>query len=396
MQFRDRGQRDDRRRRVLGEEHRSAAVSVATSKRRADTAAAADVQETDAKARYAQAALPQNQRPITDLIPTRWTMVALLVLIGTLAIAAVEGAHYYLPQVLSEVVGRAYAAELTAWLGSTFAVMAAGMSLLVYAVRRHKVDDYNGRYRIWLWAAACWMLLGASAVVGLDELGRLLLVQATGWTGPANGAVWAIAPLGSIVLVMGIRLILDMRESRLSTGVFVSAGVVATASIVMKNDWIVIADPRTATMVQSGLSMVAYLLLLVSTSLHGRHIVRDAQGLVPVRPAKPAKAKKKKTEAAEDVSSRKSDSKSDVETDSTGRKSIAIAKPKQAEKVRTDLKVQPAGRAAHSKVSTANESGSDDVKLASSPAEDKPTRKLSKAERKRLRKQKRRALNDAA
>ncbi len=377
MQFRDRGQRDDRRRRVLGEEHRSVSALAAPPKGPAVDAALS--QKTDGKARFALSALPQNQRPITDLIPSRWPMIGLLVLVGVLAITLVEGAHYYLPQTVPEAVGRSIAIRLTGWLSSTFATLAAAMSLLVYAVRRHQVDDYNGRYRIWIWAAALWMLLAASRVAGLDELGRLLLIHATGWTGPAGGAVWAITPVCGIVLLMGVRLLFDMRGSRLSTAVLLAAGGLATASIVMANDWIVVAGPGTSIMIHSGLSMLAYLLLLVSTSLHGRHLLRDAQGLVPVRPAKPAKAvKTKKAKITKEATT-------EAKVSSRLSKSKSAAKPKQAETIRTDLDPQAVSR---DRQSTATST--------TSPAEDKPQRKLSKSERRRLRKQKRRALNDAA
>ena len=33
----------------------------------------------------------------------------------------------------------------TLWLGA-----AGAMSLLIYSIRRHKLDDYRGRYRWWL------------------------------------------------------------------------------------------------------------------------------------------------------------------------------------------------------------------------------------------------------
>ena len=31
-------------------------------------------------------------------------------------------------------------------------------ALLVYVIRRHKMDDYRGRYRLWLWCAAALLI----------------------------------------------------------------------------------------------------------------------------------------------------------------------------------------------------------------------------------------------
>ena len=375
MQFRDRGQRDDRRRRLLGEGPEATGDSVGTLQRTAKAESAKDGPGADAKAHYAQAALPQNQRPITDLIPMRWPVIALLVLLGLLAITSVEVAQHSLPQVLAENIGQVAAGRLAAWLASTFALLAAVMAVLVYAVRRHQVDDYKGRYRIWLWAAALATFLAANAVVGFDELGRVLLMQATGWTGPANGVVWAIAPLTCVVGMMGVRLLLDMRESRLATGVLVAAGVLAMASIVMQHGGVTVAEEQIAIMIQSGLSMTGFFLLLTSMSLHGRYLLRDAQGLVPTRPAKPAKTKREKTE----------------------KKKIEKAPATEGDSSHpSDLKAEPIGQRKQSKQPAPSAAGSDGGKKTDSPAEEQPKRKLSKAERRRLRKLQRRGLNDAA
>ena len=43
--------------------------------------------------------------------------------------------------------------SLGCWFSSLLLLAAAAVAILVYAVRRHRTDDYQGRYRIWLWAA---------------------------------------------------------------------------------------------------------------------------------------------------------------------------------------------------------------------------------------------------
>ena len=45
------------------------------------------------------------------------------------------------------------AGNLAAWFSSCLLLMAAACSLQIYNLRRHKIDDYRGRYRIWVWAA---------------------------------------------------------------------------------------------------------------------------------------------------------------------------------------------------------------------------------------------------
>src|SRR5204863_398638 len=58
--------------------------------------------------------------------------------------------------------------SLAAWYASVLLLAATGWSFIVFAIRAHRVDDYRGRYRVWLWTTA------ALAWLSLDEAtGRL-------------------------------------------------------------------------------------------------------------------------------------------------------------------------------------------------------------------------------
>src|SRR5205823_14278964 len=48
-------------------------------------------------------------------------------------------------------LGAGFSAALLALSGVT--------AVLIYTLRRHRLDDYRGRYRLWLWAAMCWFVM---------------------------------------------------------------------------------------------------------------------------------------------------------------------------------------------------------------------------------------------
>ena len=68
--------------------------------------------------------------------------------------------------------------SLAAWFSSLMLLAASLVAVLVYTVRRHRMDDYRGRYRVWLWAALCWFLMATDAAASLHEGFRDLMTAA--------------------------------------------------------------------------------------------------------------------------------------------------------------------------------------------------------------------------
>src|SRR3982751_2828476 len=115
--------RNDRRRRVLKEEVRSASGSRATLR-----AAVAD----DAP-RYSDAAGVENHPQVTDFVPRRYSTIALLGLFGAGATVLTAALHYFaLPIAVSNRMESIDAFDLTArgnlteWLAAVVLFMACG------------------------------------------------------------------------------------------------------------------------------------------------------------------------------------------------------------------------------------------------------------------------------
>ena len=182
--------------------------------------------------------------------------------------------------------------SLAAWFSSLALLAASLVAVLVYSVRRHQMDDYQGRYRVWLWAALCCFLMASDAAAGLHEGFRDLMTLATDDPLLGDGSIWWVIGYTLLLGAVGIRLLIDAWPCRPSTARYCwrpapfrgrhrADGVVPGAE----------ADRRV--LIVQGTAMAGHRLLLLAMGLHARYVLADARGLVPSRPKKsPPKAKK--------------------------------------------------------------------------------------------------------
>lgn len=248
-----------------------------------------------------------RQPRITDFIPHRYSVIALLFLIGLTAAAGLEALHAWMPELASRTADGALAAfdldgegGLAAWFSSMTLAAAGLVTLLIYSIRKQRQDDYHGRYRIWLWAALCWMLMSVDEGSSLHEGFAALMVGVTGQTVYGDGAVWWVGPYLLLLGVVGTRLMLDMRGCRGSiTSLALAAGCFATA-VAAGFNVLRLENADHGVMVEEGCEMLGNLLLLLSMTLHARYVILDAQGLLPVREAKPKAAKKPKAKVVKE------------------------------------------------------------------------------------------------
>ena len=191
MQFRRSGQRDQRRRKVFRDEASPEAENSPTPTNKTG--------KSDAIAKaYSKAAVEETETRVADLIPTRPLGVCVLFLLGLTAIAGVQALHTFVAD-WSPVLGDSAAStfdvaargSLNGWLSSLLLGIAAVLSTLIYVIRRHKMDDYGGRYRMWLWTAAGLTLLSINTIAGLHRAfdglvvflaGKTLLEFVPGWS----------------------------------------------------------------------------------------------------------------------------------------------------------------------------------------------------------------------
>jgi hypothetical protein len=307
MEFRRSGPLDERRRRVLMDEIASPAEGDQIT---APTGAAKGPVRA-----YHEAVLSQRQPRVTDLLPVRplWVVVALL--LGLTGIATIEAIHVHaasLPpfegsQLLAPLVATT-AGSLAAWFASALLGLAAVLAVIVFSIRAHRIDDYRGRYRVWLWTAAALAWLSIDAVTGLHNALGLALTLVTGKpvvTGSLEAGctlTW-IAVYGLVFGSLGLRLMFELWSSRLSLTALLVAGFLYFDAALFELE---VLQPPIALidgLIESMLTLLGHFSLLAAVGFYARHVLLDASGRLKVNinaerksKAKRAKLKVVKTE----------------------------------------------------------------------------------------------------
>jgi hypothetical protein len=170
---------------------------------------------------------------------------------------------------------------------------AAALSLVIYSIRRHKLDDFHGRYRLWLWAAGCWMLMSMDESGSLHEGFKELMTQLTGQRIMGDGSIWWV---GAYLLILGtvsVRVLLDIRRSKAATAAFVGVGLCFVTAIAAQMQLLMPETGARGVMLEEGCEMVGYVLLVISLSLFARHVILDANGGLPKERSEPREPKTK-------------------------------------------------------------------------------------------------------
>jgi hypothetical protein len=285
--------RNDRRRRVLKEEVRSASVTRPTL--RANVA-------NDAP-RYSDAAGVENHPQVTDFVPRRYSTIALLGLLGVAVTAVTAALHYFvLPIAVSRGMVNSAAFDLSArgnvteWLASVVFFMASGFCVLTYSIRRHRIDDFRGRYRVWIGAALAGLVLSANSVTGLHQVLSEVLTRATGWSALRDGAAWWMVLAGLPLAWIFVRVLLDIRECRIAAALLAGVATCYGISAVSFFEYGPVVEARVRPIITASTLLLGHWLLFTAVVANARFVVLDAQGLVPVR--RRAKAKRSESAAA--------------------------------------------------------------------------------------------------
>ncbi len=305
--FQRHGQRDDRRRRLLTDE-------LCNSDERAACQDWPEESPPQQKSEhYGDADFLEQQWRVLDFVPRRLLVLGPMLAALAAMLAGLEAADAWMCGRAADGGTRLTALDITAkgslacWFSSLLLLAAAVLAVLIYAVRRHRTDDYQGRYRIWLWAAGCWLLMATDQAASLREAFQAAMIGLTGTPLLGDGTLWWVAVYVLVFGAVGSRLLLDMRPSKLSISALLAAALAQGLAMAGRLGWISLGDGLRAVMFQAGSEMAGNLMLLAAMALHARYVLLDAEGLLPRR-----------EQAAEDVENEADDEEAATPVD-TGR-----------------------------------------------------------------------------
>jgi hypothetical protein len=284
--------RGGRRRRVLNDEVRSASgLSVASYQ-----SGSAD---PDAP-RYGEQASVEHHPQVTDYVPRRARAVVVTLLAGTAVAAGAQAITHFAEPIAAAVPGvdaanlaEQLAGGMVAWTSAVALLLAAMLAKLTYSLRRHRVDDYAGRYRIWRWIAWGGVLASINSIVHVQTLIAAVAVAATGMSLTATGGEWWLAPLALVGGWIFVRLLLEVSESRTSLTMLLAAaacyGVAAAGAL----GWAPAALGGWSGALTGALPLVGHTIALAGLMVFARYVVLDVQGLIDHAPraAAPVAAK---------------------------------------------------------------------------------------------------------
>ena len=294
--------RNDRRRRWLADD------SLADDQD--DSAETAEPRERAAQAgpdkrAYQSAARAALARPLRNLFPQRPGTLVALTLVGLSAVAALAGAHVWLQQLEGtargtlELVDLAAANNLSHPLAAVLLTCSAALALAVFSLRRHRVDDYHGRYRLWLWTTFGCLLAGLFETTSAAHLVDLLWFSLAAWTGARETLVARIA-LGTLATLAAVRLTCEIWRSRWAVFLLLIAGTMFTASLVAQaGPWLTVENVEPV-LIWRGIWLAGYVMFAATLATYLRRVTLEIEGLVAVTSAAPKRRKPKTKKKADE------------------------------------------------------------------------------------------------
>ncbi|MEW4528544.1 hypothetical protein [Maioricimonas sp. JC845] len=259
---------DERRRRRLAQEADVATTSPRRRSTSRTTAAAPARVDNPAET------LPP-ELPVVSIIPRSWWKHGLLALVSLAALAAVVTWGLHLDQSgsgLAPALG--LKAGRMARFFSTVTLLAAGqLSLLVLWYRAKSRKDFDGRYRIWFWAAVVWLVFCGAIATDAHRPAALLALEK--WPLDVFRApllVWMV-PASAIALAMTRLLRREMRACRASRYVLNLATVCGgVAALTMLAGDLLLTDTAHLLLLRTS-TMAWHLGVALATLFHARYVI---------------------------------------------------------------------------------------------------------------------------
>lgn len=221
--------RTDRRRRLLRDQTEDE-VQADASGRRPSRKALPTTETPEApgvkrKAGYSQDVRRACGQRLVQLIPVRRRSFAAVCAVSLLIPGLLLMAHYFIHVTgqwpwwrhpLAVALDAGHPRSIAAWLSSQLWLLCLAATVLTFQLRRHKLDDYNGEYRLWFWLVLTCLVASVDATTNITKLFALALDRWTqtnmGWSGPAV----VDSTLAVLIGLLGLRMCTELKSVPLS------------------------------------------------------------------------------------------------------------------------------------------------------------------------------------
>ena len=267
---------------------------------------------------YAQMALPEHHASPATRIPIRTLPFSTAVAGLLLPAATLSGLAFFreplssLEAMLGERWQNTTAAMrslldlrstqgLAAAAGLASFLLAASLATATRNVRRHRLDDHQGRYRAWGWLSLMLAVGGLTFVLPIGPLVATLMSEATGWDLQSAGRGWWTMLVAAALLPIGAWAVLPLTQ-RISTSLWLGGALTAWlaaegVSLGIAAGWQPglwqLGDASTWQLAGDAARIFAPALAAIGTLVASRGVIREARGLVAPRPARSPKAKQR-------------------------------------------------------------------------------------------------------
>ena len=358
---------------------------------------------------YASKALPEQHASVATRIPVGTapfiaTLLGLLTVPSLLTGLAIAGPGVDTLERLAGVRWRQSLAFLhsltdlradsgfTAAVGLACFLIAAMLATVTKNVRRHRLDDRQGRHRRWGLMSVLFGIAAVAFVLPLHKIASVVMMDATGRSLGATGQGWWMLVVAAVWLPVGLWAVLPLTQ-RLGTAAFLGCSLAAWLAAGGIEEALVagwqpptwqLGSAETWALVAASLRVFTPTLATIGGLIACRSVIREARGLVPPRAARPTRQRRAKKRALSTATAAAMSAAAEVAED---------AEPQSGDIAQQEQDAEPAEEPAEAaeesidwEEATAPDQPSQLLENGDDLRTDSDEPRLSKAERRRLRK----------
>jgi hypothetical protein len=390
-----------RRRVVMDEALQSPADSSAPS-----TSARPELGKSKRSRQYSRNADRRNLPRCADFIPVSrvsvlggWCLILTCLLILNLAYGFVGSKTIERLPLTSEAFGFG-PRSLATWLQVTSWSTAGLVSLVIFSIRQHRSNDFRGTYRLWRWLAVGCVLLSLGTLVDFPGMISEWSTVLTGKSLDRSGTLAASLQVFT-VLVVGARLLFELRSSRGATALASAAVACGIAALLVQHAEVGSSLQSNREFVAGNLWLWTAALTLMCLVTYARFVILHASGAIYVpeksatrkkkkRPAKgKAKSKAKPKKSSKPAAETDDDEESDEESSWSAEEEEDETEEESDEEEESQSKPSYSAPLAGKMKSSGRSASSDEDEDEDEDSEERSTTGLSRAERKRLKREQR-------